>query len=138
MPPTHASAPSITVFFTVSRQRTSTPLQALVLLNDPQFVEASRALGARMIREGGASVDGRIAFAYRALTGRAPDDGERALVAQLYRDELESFRRDRASAVKLLAVGESKPPAGIDTAELAAATVVASTVMNLDDTVMLR
>jgi len=126
------------LFCTVNRQRTSTPLQALVLLNDPQFVEASRALGARMIREAGTSVDARVVLAYRALTGRAPDDGERALVAKLYRDELETFTRDRASAVKLLAVGDSKPPAGVDAAQLAAATVVASTVMNLDDTVMLR
>ena len=123
---------------TVNRQRTSTPLQALVLLNDPQFVEASRALGARMLREGGASPEARITIAYRALTGRAPSDGERAAVTRLYRDELEGFRKDKASAAKLLKVGEWTAPAGLDPAELAAASVVASTIMNTDAAIMKR
>jgi len=122
----------------VSRQRTSTPLQALVLLNDPQFVEASRALAARMIREAGGDVDGRIAVGFRALTGRVPTSEERAALESLYGDELARFRKERAAAATLLAVGASKPPPGIDSAELAAATVVASTVMNLDDAVMKR
>ncbi len=126
------------LFCTVSRQRTSTPLQALVLLNDPQFVEAARALGTRMIREAGADVGPRIALGFRALTGRMPADDERVALESLYRDELAGFRRQRAAAVRLLAVGASKPPPGLDPAELAAATVVASTVMNLDDAVMKR
>jgi hypothetical protein len=120
------------------RQRTSTPLQALVLLNDPQFVEASRALGTRMLREGGASPEARITLAYRALTGRMPSDAERAAVAQLYRDELTDFRRDKASAAKFLKVGEWKAPPGLDAAELAAASVVASTIMNTDASIMKR
>jgi hypothetical protein len=123
---------------TVTRQRTSTPLQALVLLNDPQFVEASRALGARMLTEGGPSVDARITLAYRALAGRPPADDERAAITALYRDELAAFRRDRASALKLLKVGEWKAPPALDAAELAAATVVASTVMNVDEALMKR
>jgi hypothetical protein len=126
------------LFCTVSRQRTSTPLQALVLLNDPQFVEAARALGARMIHDAGKDVDGRIAVGFRALTGRQPAGEERAALISLYRDELARFRRERSAAVTLLAVGASKPPPGIDAAELAAATVVASTVMNLDDAVTKR
>ena len=126
------------LFCTVSRQRTSTPLQALVLLNDPQFVEAARALAARMIREAGDDVGGRIALGFRALTGRVPTSEERAALESLYRDELARFRRERGAAATLLAVGASKPAPGIDSAELAAATVVASTVMNLDDAVTKR
>jgi hypothetical protein len=126
------------LFCTVSRQRTSTPLQALVLLNDPQFVEAARALAARMIREAGGDVDGRIALGFRALTGRLPTSEERGALESLYRDELARFRRERGAAASLLAVGASRPAPGIDTAELAAATVVASTVMNLDDAVTKR
>jgi hypothetical protein len=126
------------LFCTVSRQRTSTPLQALVLLNDPQFVEAARALAARMIGEGGGDAGGRIALGFRALTGRVPTPEERSALESLYRDELARFRRQRSAAATLLAVGASKPAPGIDAAELAAATVVASTVMNLDDSVMKR
>ena len=126
------------LFCTVSRQRTSTPLQALVLLNDPQFVEAARALAAHMIHDAGADVGARITVGFRALTGRAPEAEERAALAALYRDELARFQRQRGEAAKVLAVGASKPPAGVDVAELAAATVVASTVMNMDDAVMKR
>jgi hypothetical protein len=122
----------------VSRQRTNTPLQALVLLNDPQFVEAARALAARMIREGGVSDEARVGIAFRALTGRAPIDQERGALVALYRDELAGFRRDRASAAKLLAVGEWKAPPQLDAAELAASTIVASTVMNTDAALMKR
>ncbi|MEO5822887.1 MAG: DUF1553 domain-containing protein [Vicinamibacteraceae bacterium] len=126
------------LFCTVSRQRTSTPLQALVLLNDPQFVEAARALAARMIRAGGTDAGARITQGFRALTGRVPASEERAALESLYRDELARFRRERGAAAALLAVGASKPPPGIDAAELAAATIVASAVMNLDDAVMKR
>ena len=126
------------LFCTVSRQRTSTPLQALVLLNDPQFVEAARGLAARMIREAGGDVGGRIVIGFRALTGRVPTPEERAALESLYGDELARFRRERGAAAALLAVGASKPAPGVDAAELAAATVVASTVMNLDDAVMKR
>jgi hypothetical protein len=126
------------LFCTVTRQRTSTPLQALVLLNDPQFVEAARALATQMIRGGGTDVGGRIAVGFRALTGRVPASEEREALEALYRDELARFRRERGAASTLLAVGASKPPPGIDAAELAATTVVASTVMNLDDAVMKR
>jgi hypothetical protein len=126
------------LFCTVTRQRTSTPLQALVLLNDPQFVEAARALAARMVRDGGPDVAARIAHGFRALTGRVPAPEERAALEALYRDELARFRRQRGAAAALLAVGASRPPPGIDAAELAAATVVASTVMNLDDAVTKR
>jgi hypothetical protein len=80
---------------TISRGRTSTPLQALVLLNDPQFVEAARALGARMLEHGGPSLDARVTFAYRALTGRSPADDERAALAAAARASTWSPLRNR-------------------------------------------
>jgi len=83
-------------------------------------------------------VGGRIVIGFRALTGRVPTSEERAALESLYRDELARFRRERGAAAALLAVGASKPAPGVDAAELAAATVVASTVMNLDDAVMKR
>ncbi len=91
-----------------------------------------------MIRDGGGDAGGRIALGFRALTGRVPTPEERSALESLYRDELARFRRQRSAAATLLAVGASKPAPGIDAAELAAATVVASTVMNLDDSVMKR
>jgi hypothetical protein len=109
-----------------------------VLLNDPQFVEAARGLAARMVQGGGPDVGARIALGFRALTGRVPASEERAALESLYRDELARFRRERGAAAALLAVGASRPPPGIDAAELAATTIVASTVMNLDDAVMKR
>ena len=127
------------LFCTVSRQRTSTPLQALVLLNDPQFVEAARALAARMIREGGR----RRRRPDRARLPRAhrPRPHVRGAQPRSSRCIATSWRASAVSAsaaATLLAVGASKPAPGIDAAELAAATVVASTVMNLDDAVMKR
>ena len=79
-----------------------------MLLNDPQFVEAARALAARMIREAGGDVGGRIALGFRALTGRVPTSEERVALESLYRDELARFRRERRAAATLLAVGASE------------------------------
>jgi hypothetical protein len=126
------------LFCTVSRQRTSTPLQALVLLNDPQFVEAARALGSRMIIEAGADAGARIALAFRSLIGRQPAAEERTALETLYRQELTRFRGDRAAALQLVSVGASKRPPAIDVPDLAATTVVASTVMNLDEALTKR
>jgi hypothetical protein len=122
---------------TVKRQRTSTPLQALVLLNDPQYLEASRALAERMIREGGEDSARRIAYGFRLLTGRAPDDVELALLERLRVDESAAFERDAPSARALLAVGR-KGAAPREPAETAALEVVASTMMSFDGSVFRR
>jgi hypothetical protein len=123
---------------TVKRQRTSTPLQALVLLNDPQYLEASHALAERMIREGGPSRAQRIAYGFRLLTGRHPDEEELALLEKLHADESAAFARDPRSARALLAaVGRpARPP--LAPAETAALAVVASTMMNFDGAVFRR
>ena len=79
---------------TVRRQSTSTPLQALVLLNDPQFVEAARCIGERMMREGGASPAARAGFAFRLLTSRAPNPRELAVLKRLYQEQADQFRKN--------------------------------------------
>ncbi len=95
------------LFCTVNRQRTSTPLQALVLLNDPQYVEAARKLGERMILEGGQAGSDRVTLAFRLLTGRRPLASELALLEKLYADERAEFVKDPVAARRLLATGEA-------------------------------
>jgi len=133
--------PSLNLFDAPDREKcaarravTNTPLQALVLLNDPAYVEASRALAQRTLRDGGQSDRTRIDFAFKAATARIPDAKERAVLL----GSLSEFRatyRDRENAAKLLSVGESKPDANVDPRELAAWTTVASMILNLDETI---
>jgi len=120
---------------TARRAQTNTPLQALVLLNDPTYVEASRALAQRAILEGGRDEKARIGFAFRLATSRAPADQEVAILRTLLEARLKAFRQDRQSALKLLSVGESPRDRRVDVAELAAYTTVASVIFNLDETV---
>ena len=123
---------------TVRRQSTSTPLQALVLLNDPQYVEASRLLAERLLREEQGDARAQIALGYRLLTSRLPDDEEVELLAGLYEEELSAFGADRKSALDLLSVGEYPRDERFDPAQLAALTVVANTLMNFDEAVIKR
>jgi hypothetical protein len=126
------------LFCTVNRQRTNTPLQALVLLNDPQYVEAARAIGERMMKEGGAETRDRIAFGFRLVTSRQPRPEELSLLETLYRDEHAAFLGDAPAAKKLLAVGEHARDTTLDVAESAAYSVVASTLLNFDEAVFKR
>jgi mono/diheme cytochrome c family protein len=120
---------------TARRALTNTPLQALTLLNDPTYVEASRALAQRAIREGGKDVNSRVAYAFRLATARKPTGQETKVLRGLLGERLTAFRRDRPSALKLLSVGESPRDASLDVAELAAWTTVASVILNLDETI---
>ncbi len=122
----------------VKRQRTSTPLQALVLLNDVQYVEAARVLAERLIADGGPSPDDRIRRAYRLVTSRDPRPTELAAVRTLYERERARFDADRFAARRLSATGERAPADGLIPAEVAAWTVVASTIMNTDEAVTKR
>ncbi len=117
------------------RTVTNTPLQALVLLNDPTYIEAARVLAEKMIREGGADPARRIRYAFRLATARDPDAKELQVLRELERTESLEYRRDKDAARKLLGVGENKADAKIDTGELAAWTTVASTILNLDETI---
>ncbi len=123
---------------TVKRQRTSTPLQALVLLNDVQYVEAARVLAERLLTEGGDTPDARIATAFRLLTSRTPRPGELAAVRTLYEQERATFAADVPAARALSRAGEKPPARGLDPVDVAAWTVVASTILNTDEAVTKR
>ncbi len=120
---------------TVNRERTNTPLQALVLLNDPTYVEAARILAERMMTQGGATPAERIRFAFRLATARPPTERETAVLTELFQKQKTRYTASRDEALKLLSNGETKRNAALDPAELAAWTNVASTVLNLDETV---
>jgi hypothetical protein len=123
---------------TVRRATTNTPLQAFVLLNDPQFVEAARVLAERMLAEGGDDDADRVTFAFRLLTGRPPAPPERALLVALYAEQRDVFAADPDAPGRFLAVGEHPVDPALDPVETAAATVVAQTILNLDATVWKR
>jgi hypothetical protein len=122
----------------VKRQTTATPLQALVLLNDPQFIEAARVLAQRAMAEGGEHLSGRITFIVRSLTGRRPSARELTILEGLYHDQINEFRSNRSEAGKLLAVGDAPFHSGLDATQCAALTVLAQTMLNHDETVMKR
>jgi hypothetical protein len=119
----------------VRRPRTNTPLQALALLNDPQFVEASRAFGQRMILEGGKDAEARLAYGFRLATSRKPTKDEAKLLGDVLKEQLVTYQKDKESAAKLLKVGEFKLSEGVDQGELAAYATVASMMLNLDETI---
>ena len=116
---------------TVQRQKTSTPLQALVLLNDPQFVEAAKVLAEHALKNDN-TVDGRILYCYRALTARTPSAKEKDILEKLYAADFEKFKKQPAKMSGWLTAGEYKIKSKKDLQALAATTVVASTIMNSD------
>jgi len=120
---------------TARRSITDTPLQALVLMNDPTYVEAARFLAARMIAEGGTAPVARIQYAFRLATGRIPDSQETAVLVEAANEALADFRQHRDEAAALLTVGASKSNQSQDPQELAAWTTVASMILNLDETI---
>lgn len=121
---------------TVRRQNTSTPLQSLVLLNDPQFVEAARKIGERAIKEAGPAVKDRILFMFRLLTSRRPSDRELAILKVLYSEQLQLFQSE--TPAELLKVGDSAWDKSISSSELAAYASVALAILNHDDAVLKR
>ena len=121
----------------VDRSATNTPLQALVLLNDTQFVEAARGLAERIIARAGDD-DDRLAWAFAEATGRRPTARELAVVARALARERRTYRADPVQAEALLGVGESPRDATIDPAEHAAWTQVAALVLNLSETITRR
>ncbi len=117
------------------RSRTNTPLQALVLLNDPTYVEASRALAERMIRSGGPEPADKIRFAYETTLARPPSEAETRLLGGLAGEQAEKFRAEPDLAGELMGIGESPVGKGLPPPELAAWTIVASSILNLDETI---
>ncbi|MFY0652394.1 MAG: DUF1553 domain-containing protein [Cyclobacteriaceae bacterium] len=118
---------------TVSRERTNTPLQALVLLNDPQFVEASRALACRLKKESKGSLDKMVENGFRLVLGRKPSADEFRIMKDLYAKEVENFKSDIKGAKEYLSVGDFKAPENEDPVELAALAVVSNTLLNMDE-----
>jgi mono/diheme cytochrome c family protein len=119
----------------VRRERTNTPLQALLLMNETQYVEASRALAERAMKEGGAKPEERIAYLFRLAAGRKPDAMETAVILEALQEHLARYAKDEAAAKKLIGVGESKPDPKQNAGELAAWTMVANLVLNLDEVI---
>ena len=117
------------------RPRSNIPQQALVLLNDPTYVEAARVFAARIVTEGGKDTDERISWAWQQALLRKPDAKELAALRELVKKHATDYAADRESAEALLKVGQKPAPAGIDDAELATWTSVARVILNLHETV---
>jgi hypothetical protein len=120
------------------RERTATPLQALVLLNDPQFVEAARVLAERLMQQKGSTVESRLDTAFRLLTSRAVSPAEREILQKLFHDQRARFAAAPDEAKALLAVGEAPRDEKLDAAELAATAMVVRLLFNFDECVTKR
>jgi hypothetical protein len=119
----------------VRETRTNTPLQALNLMNDVTFVEAARAFAARILQEGGPSPEDRLTWAFRAATSRPPGPEELAVLLAGLRDQESRFRVDPRAARELVDCGESRADPRLDSRELAAYTVAAQVILNLDEVI---
>lgn len=119
----------------VRRDRTNTPLQSLVLLNDPQFVEAARVLAQRSLLESDSAAKASIALAFRLVTAREPDRAELEILLNLYQARLAEFQSHPQAAEKLLSVGDSPRDESIDMNQHAAMTTIAAVIFSLDEAV---
>jgi len=117
----------------VSRERTNTPLQALSLLNDPQFVEASKALAYRIKKEGGKLLTDQLEIGFQLALSRKPSMKEIEILSNLYSQELSKFSESKDKAKAYLSVGDFKIPKDFPVDEMAAMTVVANTLFNMDE-----
>jgi hypothetical protein len=120
---------------TADRVRSNTPLQSLVLLNDPIYVESARVFAEKVLAAGGATQAERLAYAYRRALSRAPRPEEERLLLQLLEKHLAEYRQDPESARKLISVGSSPSPTPLDPVELAAWTSLTRVLLNLHETI---
>jgi hypothetical protein len=137
--------PNMTLFDTSTREvcstrrtATNTPLQALVLLNDPQFVEAARKLGERIIKEGGATDETRVKWSFREVTGNFPTPEQLAILTELTTQQREFFTTKSSDSEALLKVGDSPPDPALDKTEIATFTALAQALLNMDAYISLR
>ena len=137
-----APPPSLMAFDAPSREtcvarraRTNTPLQALVLMNDTQYVEASRHLAARMMTAGGDSAAQQLTFGFQLGTARIPAEHELQVLTRVHADQLAHYQANPAEAEKLLVIGASPRVAGLEPASYAAMTMMANLILNLDETI---
>jgi mono/diheme cytochrome c family protein len=123
---------------TVNRARTNTPLQALVTLNDPVYVEAAQALGRRMVREGGMTAEARATYGFRVCLARPPRAEELRRVVDLYQRARSEFAGNKKEAEAAATQPIGPLPAGADPVDLAAWAVVGNVLLNLDETFVKR
>jgi hypothetical protein len=123
---------------TARREVTTTPLQALVLLNDPQFVESARILAEHLLRRTAASADERIVRAFRLATGRQPQPRELEILRQLRGEQLTQFSNNAALAANYIKTGDHALDTALPVEELAATTAMVNAIMNLDEFITLR
>ncbi len=121
---------------TAERPRSNTPQQALVLLNDPTYVEAARVFAERIVREGGKADDERLAFAFRQALSRKPTSREQEILISLRKKHLGEYSEAKEAADQLLGIGDRPKPSDIDSAELAAWTSVARVILNLPESII--
>ena len=119
----------------VQRPRTNTPMQALVTLNDVQFVEAARVFAQRVLQQGGADFDSQLDYALLLTTARPADALRRRVFRDLYDSQLKAFNADVKRAGELLKFGETTRDESLDPARHAAWTTVASAILNLDEVI---
>ncbi len=119
----------------VRRERTNTPLQALMLMNDPQYVEAARYLGQRLIdqKKNDDSIQTLVNRLFRVCLSRSPDKSELSIVADAFRNYEREFSKTKGQASRLVEIGEDKVDDKYDSVELAAWTMVANLIMNMDE-----
>ena len=120
---------------TVNRVNSNTPLQGLVLLNDPIFVEAARVFAQNILKNSKASLDGQIDWAFERAVNRKPAPAEHKILAELHQKSLNHFKAAPQSAKELIRVGESPLATDVKPAELAAMTTVARAILNLHETI---
>ena len=120
---------------TVRTERTNTPLQALNLMNDVTFVEASRKFGERMYIEGGETAEDRLAYGFEMATARPPSTTESEILNRAFAKQLKSFKDDPRATKNLLAQGDSPVHKRANRTELAAYAMTAGLILNLDETV---
>ena len=123
---------------TVKRENTNTPLQALVLMNDTQFVEASKILAQRMQKEGGNSVEDQIVYGFRLAVSRFPKAEETAIFKEFFNEQASRFESNPDEALALLSVGRKQLDNHLDKKKTAALTMVANTMLNHDEAYMKR
>jgi hypothetical protein len=121
-------------FCIVKRQNTSTPLQALVLMNDPQILEACRVMSYQAI-EKNESLEDRIAYMFRKATSRIPNAEELDILVEYYKEELQQFKSQPENAAQYLAVGSYEQKEVLSIPEMAAYTIVANAIFNLDEAI---
>ncbi len=119
----------------VRRERTNTPLQALMMMNERLFVEASRGLAERAVREAPPDTDSRLRHLFRMVTSRMPDDVELAILKDALAEHLTKYRADPKAAQQLIRVGETPPNPAYNGEELAAWTIIGNLVLNLDEVI---